>query len=82
MARNFRLWQNMQPILLLAPATDAAGRTSSYFSLRGAHKATIMACLTQGNAATVTFTPLQASAVAGTGSKAISAACPVGGSSA
>jgi hypothetical protein len=59
---------------LLAPAADAAGRTSAYHSLKGAVKAWISMHINQGNAATVLLSPLQASAVAGTGSKAISPA--------
>lgn len=62
------------PYHLLAPATDAAGRTSPYLSLKNAVKAWIVVYMDQGNAATVLLSPLQASAVAGTGSKAIAAA--------
>jgi hypothetical protein len=69
--RHFRLWKQGHPVQLLAPAADAAGRTSNYFSLRNAHKAFILCEVTQGNAAQVTFTPLQAQDVSGTGSKAI-----------
>ena len=58
---------------LLAPAADAAGRSSSYLSLKNAVKAWIVFYIEQGNAATVALTLQQASAVAGTGSKAISA---------
>lgn len=66
--------QSVTPYHLLAPATDAAGRTSSYVSLKGAVKAWLVAYVDQANAATILLSPLQASAVAGTGSKAISAA--------
>jgi hypothetical protein len=55
----------------LAPAADAAGRTGAYVSLKNAHRVFIVAHLTQGNAAAVTFSPMQASAVAGTGKKAV-----------
>jgi len=51
---------------LLAPAADAAGRTSSYFSLKGALKAWIVVFINQGAANTVLLSPLQALAVAGT----------------
>jgi hypothetical protein len=61
------------PIMLLAPAADAAGRTSSYRSLRNCLKAWVVVHVNQGNAATVLISLLQASAVAGTGSKAIAA---------
>lgn len=62
---------------LLAPAADAAGRTGTYKSLKLAHRANVVFKVNQGNAATVLVTPLQASAVAGTGSKALSADCPI-----
>ena len=59
---------------LLAPAADAAGRSSSYLSLKNAVKAWVLAYIEQGNAATIALTLQQATAVAGTGSKAINAA--------
>lgn len=63
---------------VLAPAADAAGRTSSvYPTMKGAHRASLIFKINQGNAATVLLTPLQASAVAGTGSKALSANVPI-----
>ena len=63
---------------LLAPAADAAGRTSAaYASLKGAHGASVYFHINQGNAATILLTPLQASAVAGAGSKALSANVPI-----
>lgn len=62
------------PYHLLEPAADAAGRTSPYLSLKNAVRAWIVFYITQGNAATILLSPLQATAVAGTGSKAISAA--------
>lgn len=66
--------ENLTPYDLLPPAADAAGRTSTYKSLKGAVRAWIIVYLDQGAANTVLLSPLQASAVAGTGSKAISAA--------
>ena len=73
MARQFSLVAQFPAIDLLAPAADAAGRTSSYRSLKNALKAYVVVKVTQGNAATVLLSLLQASAVAGTGSKAITA---------
>lgn len=70
MASQFTLPEEAKIVNLLAPAADAAGRTSAYVSLKNAHKAFIVVHMTQGNAATVLLSPLQASAVAGTGSKA------------
>lgn len=66
--------QDLSLYHLLAPAADAAGRSSSYLSLKNAVKAWIIAYIDQGNAATIALTLQQASAVAGTGSKAINAA--------
>jgi hypothetical protein len=63
------------PIGLLAPAADAAGRTSPYKSLRNCSgKVAIVCRVNQGNAAQVTFTPLQAQNNAGLGSKGITVA--------
>jgi len=70
--------QNIHVVNLLAPAADAAGRTSAvYVSLKNAVKAWIVVYLTQGNAATVQLDPKQASAVAGTGTKALANAVPI-----
>jgi hypothetical protein len=73
MARNVSLPYQFPPVMLLAPAADAAGRTSPYRTLKNALKAWIVVHVNQGNAAQVTLTPLQAQDVAGTGSKAINA---------
>jgi hypothetical protein len=62
------------PVNLLPPAADAGGRTSSaYPSLKGANRAYIVCYIDQGNAATIALTPKQATAVAGTGTKVITA---------
>lgn len=58
-------------------ATDAAGRTGDYVSLKNAVCAWVEVAITQGNAATIALTIEQASAVAGTGSKAITATVPI-----
>lgn len=73
MARQFSMPYQIPPVSLLAAASDAAGRTGGYRSLRNCLKAYIVAEVNQGNAATVQFTPLQAKDSAGTGSKAINA---------
>lgn len=73
MARQFSLVAQAYERNLLAPAADAAGRTGTYRSLKNALKAYIVVCVNQGNASTVLLSVLQASAVAGTGSKAITA---------
>ena len=66
--------EGLTPYQFLEPAADAAGRTSPYLSIKGAVRAWIVAYINQGAANTVLLSPLQATAVAGTGSKAITAA--------
>jgi len=66
--------ESLTPYNFLAPAADAGGRTSAYLSLKGAVRAWIVVYIDQGAANTVLLSPLQATAVAGTGTKAISAA--------
>ncbi len=58
-------------------ATDAAGRTGDYVSLKNALCAWVEVAITQGNAATIALTIEQATAVAGTSSKAITNAVPI-----
>lgn len=65
--------ENFTVVTALNPATDAAGRTSNYFSLKHAKKATFIVDVTQGNAATVAITLNQATTVAGGSAKAITA---------
>ena len=77
MARQFSLPYQLPPVSLLAPAADAAGRTSSYRSLKNALKAYVIAEVNQGNAATVLLTLLQAKDVSGTGSKALTGVVPI-----
>lgn len=70
MARQFSMPYTIPPVGLLAPAADAAGRTSSYRNLANALKAYIVVHVNQGNAAPVTLSLLQGQDVSGTGSKA------------
>jgi hypothetical protein len=77
-ARHFRLWEHAQVINLLPAAADAAGRTSTiYANIKYGHKAFLVCGVNQGNAATVLFTPLQASSTGGTGSKALTNPAPI-----
>lgn len=73
----FTLAENLKVVELLAPATDAAGRTGDYVSLKNAVKAWVVFHTTQGNAATIAVTPRQASAVAGTGVKDLTNNVPI-----
>lgn len=77
MARQFTLPAQASIIKVLAGATDAAGRTSAYVTLKNAHKAYALFSVNQGNAATVQFTVLQAQDVSGTGSKVLTANAPI-----
>lgn len=61
----------------IAPAADAAGRTGDYVSLKNVNLAYVVVHITQGNAATIALTIEQATAVAGTGSKAITVSVPI-----
>lgn len=62
--------EQLHPVNILAPATDAAGRTGAYINTAYASKIHIRVHIAQGNAATILLSVLQASAAAGTGSKA------------
>jgi hypothetical protein len=77
MAKQISLPYSFPPVALLAPAADAAGRTSSYRNLANAHKAYVIAHINQGNAATVALTLTQAKDVSGTGAKAVTALMPI-----
>ena len=70
---KFPLPENAKLVNLLAPAADAAGRAGAYVSLKNYTRAVLVAHIHQGNAATILLTPQQATAVAGTGAKAIQA---------
>lgn len=73
MARQFSMPYQLPPVSLLAPAADAAGRTSSYRSLKNALKAYVVVEINQGNAATVALTLMQAKDVSGTSAIAMTA---------
>lgn len=67
---KFAIPEGGRSVPLLSPAADAAGRTSRYISLKDAARVIVLCQVNQGNAATVALSLLQATAVAGTGSKA------------
>lgn len=60
-----------------SPATDAAGRTADYISLKDALRVFVVCHITQGNAATVALNLYQATAVAGTSEKALEKPVPI-----
>lgn len=74
---KFSLAQQTKIVEALAPAADAAGRSSDIVSLKNAGKAFVLVALTQGNAATVALSLMQAQDVAGTGGKAVANAVPI-----
>jgi hypothetical protein len=69
--------ETLLPVGVLDPAADAAGRTGLYISKKNVQRLFLLAYITQGNAATVKLTPTQASAVAGTGAKALTGTCRI-----
>jgi hypothetical protein len=71
------LAQTFKTVEILTPATDAAGRTGSYVSLKNCRRATIVFHVAQGAANTILISLLQATAVAGTGSKVFTTVVPV-----
>lgn len=77
MAYPFTLPQDCKIVEGFNLATDAAGRTSVYVSLKNYHKAYILVQITQGNAATILLSPLQATTVAAGGSKVFANAVPI-----
>ncbi|MER8615978.1 hypothetical protein NKG99_03855 [Mesorhizobium sp. M1409] len=74
---KFTLPHEMKLIEGIAPAADAAGRSSDIVSLKNAGKAYILVHITQGNAATIALTPMQAQDVAGTGAKVLANSVPI-----
>lgn len=70
---KFSIPENAKLVSILKPATDAAGRTGAWISLKGYTRAFLIAYIDQGNAATIALTPNQATAIAGTGAKVTSA---------
>ena len=71
MAHKFCLPEEAKIVGAMAPAADAAGRTSRYVSCKTAHKMYIVCYINQGNAATISLTPQQAKDVSGTSAKNI-----------
>lgn len=73
----FSLPEHLKTVEALTPAADAAGRAGDYVSLKNVHKAWIVVHIDQGNAATIALTVHQATAVAGTGEKALANVVPI-----
>lgn len=78
MSASFSLYVQAPPVGVLPAAADAAGRTSGYRSLRNILDKVALVCrVNQGNAAQVTFTPMQAQDDLGTGAKPLANPVPI-----
>lgn len=69
--------ENFKIVRAIDPQTAAAGADGDYISLKNAHRVWVLVEITQGNAATIALTLEKATAVAGTGSVAITNAVPI-----
>lgn len=69
--------EKYKTVAALNPATDAAGRTGAYVSLKNVNLAFVVVHITQGNAATVALSINQATSVAGGSAKALANAVPI-----
>ena len=67
----FSLVETLKPVQFLLPRVGAGACTSTYVSLKGAHKAWIFIDFYEGQANTVVFTPMKATAVAPSNALAI-----------
>jgi hypothetical protein len=67
---DFQLPEHCKIVEALAPATDAAGRTGSYISMKNAIRAWLVVHILQGNAATILLSLSEATNVAGLGAAA------------
>jgi hypothetical protein len=72
MGNPFCLPENLKIVEAISPAADAGGRSSDVVSLKNALMAWIVIHITQGNAATVALTPMQATDVAAATNKVLS----------
>jgi hypothetical protein len=72
MANKFNLVYDGHPVMALAPAADAAGRSGQWVGVKNTHKLYVVVNVNQGNAAPVTLTFQQATSAAGAGAKALS----------
>lgn len=74
---KYTLPQETKIVEAIAPATDAAGRSSAAVSLKNAGQVFIKLHITQGNAATIAITPMQATDVSKAGGKVLTNAVPI-----
>ncbi len=71
------LTEDCKVVEALTPAADAAGRAGDWVSLKTSGRCFIVFHCDQGNAATIAVTVQQATDVAGTSAKAITATVPI-----
>ena len=69
--------ENTHIVSAFGPQAGGSAIAGDYISLKNASHVTVLVHVTQGNASTVALTLEQATAVAGTGSKAITEAVPI-----
>lgn len=74
---NITIPQQMKVVEGAPLATDAGGRAGKVVSLKNAGKVTVIVQITQGNAAVVPLTLMQAQDVAGTNGKALANTVPI-----
>lgn len=77
MSLSFHLVEGAKIVEAMTPATDAAGRTGDYISLKDAARVFVVVHIAQGNAATVALTLHQATTVAAGSEKAIANVVPI-----
>lgn len=73
----FHLPEHAVLVGTLAPASDAAGRTGTYISMKNLLRVFVVFHVNQGNAATVALSLSKATAVAGTGATAVTEPCRI-----
>ncbi|MCK4412236.1 MAG: hypothetical protein KAY32_01700 [Candidatus Eisenbacteria sp.] len=64
-------------VMGIEPKTHGGAETGDYVSCKTAHAVYMVCKVAQGNAAQITWTPKQATAVAGTSSKALGTVVPI-----
>lgn len=77
MSQSFHIPEGAKLVEAMPPATDAAGRTGDYVSLKDAARVFVVFHVTQGAANTIAITLHQATSVAAGSEKAIANAVPI-----
>jgi len=69
--------EEVVPVVLTPPVTTNGGVTTDYISLKNAHRVFVVCVMTQAATHATGIDPVQATAVDGTGAKAITNAVPI-----